>query len=144
MSAADELHAAAERLRTLATAATAGPWYQHDTHLNQGGHTATVLTDRENVNDNELIAWVPTWSHQAWDETRNAWNNAAYLAAMHPGVGTSLAELLAATADFAAAYPEMAHDHDRPACDDYACDVMGRALAVARTILGTQDDGSSR
>lgn len=49
-----------------------------------------------------------------------------------------LAELLDATADFAAAYPEMAHDHDRHTCDDYACTVMGRALATARAINGAQ------
>lgn len=55
-----------------------------------------------------------------------------------------VAELLEAFAELAAAYPEMAHDHDRPACDDYACDVMGRATDLARLILGTQPDGSSR
>ena len=41
---------------------------------------------------------------------------------------------LDAMAEWARAYPEMAHDHDRPACDDYACDAMGEALAVARLI----------
>lgn len=50
-------------------------------------------------------------------------------------LAAALAALLGATADWAAAYPEMAHDHDRPACDDYACDVMGRAIDTARTVL---------
>lgn len=49
-----------------------------------------------------------------------------------------LANLLDATADFAVAYPEMAHDHDRHTCDDYACTVMGRTIALARAINGDQ------
>lgn len=53
---------------------------------------------------------------------------------LHPAVVEALAELLDATGEWARAYPEMAHDHDRPACEDYACDVMGRALAVARAV----------
>lgn len=57
-----------------------------------------------------------------------------YICAMHPGVGKALADHLEALADLAAAYPEMAHDHDRPACEDYACDVMGSGIALARQI----------
>ncbi|MFE9855531.1 hypothetical protein [Streptomyces sp. NPDC005780] len=52
-------------------------------------------------------------------------------------LGLALADWLGAAARMAAAYPEMAHDHDRPACEDYACDVMGAALVVARQVLGT-------
>lgn len=125
MTPAEELHAAADKLRELSAAATAGPWYQHDTHLNQGGHTATVLTDREDINDNELIAWVPTWSHESWDETRNAWNNASYTAAMHPGVGAALADWL-----------------DDAAVDAEQIGANHHALAVARQILGTQPERS--
>lgn len=140
MTTAEELRAAAEKLRQLAADATAGPWHQHDTHLDLGGHTATVLTDREDINQTELVAWVPTWSHQPWDTARNAWNNAVYMAAMHPGVGAALAELL---------------DHAALACDAtevaarqvFADDAAGRgrwiegqtdtrALAVARLING--------
>jgi lipopolysaccharide biosynthesis protein len=57
---------------------------------------------------------------------------------LHPAVVEALAELLAATGEWAREYPEMAHDHDRPACEDYACDVMGRSINLARTILGDQ------
>lgn len=53
---------------------------------------------------------------------------------LHPAVIEAIEQLLDATAEWAREYPEMAHDHDRPACEDYACDVMGRALAVARQI----------
>ena len=61
--------------------------------------------------------------------------NADYIAAMPPGIGAALADWLGAAADMAKAYPEMAHDHDRPACDDYACDLMSRAITLARQIL---------
>lgn len=62
--------------------ATQKPWRIHDTHLDHGGHTATVLAGKRN--DTELLAWLPTMSHQYWDETRNAWNNAEHIAANDP------------------------------------------------------------
>jgi hypothetical protein len=136
---ATEFHEAAELLREAASNATPGPWRPHDTHLlDHGGHTATVMTDRADLNGSELIAWVPTMSNEPWDETRNAWRNAGWMAFMHPGVGIALAEWMDAMAVWAREYPEMAHDHDRPACEDYACDVMGRGIALARQILGTE------
>lgn len=55
---------------------------------------------------------------------------------LHPAVIEALEELLDATAEWAREYPEMAHDHNRPACDDYACDVMGRSIALARAVNG--------
>lgn len=64
--------------------ATAGPWLYHDTHLNQGGHTATVMTDREDMNQTELVAWLPSWSHEPWDETRNVWRTAMHVARFDP------------------------------------------------------------
>lgn len=57
---------------------------------------------------------------------------------LHPAVVEALEGLLTATAEWAREYPEMAHDHDRPACEDYACDVMGRSIALARQINGGQ------
>ena len=89
---ADELRQAAEELRRLATAATPGPWRDHDTHLGRYGHTATVLSGERN--DTDLRAWLPSMSQDSWDETRNVWNDAAYIAAMHPGVGLALAAWL--------------------------------------------------
>lgn len=89
---ADELRTAAETLRKLATDATPGPWRQHDTHLGQYGYTATVLSGEGN--DTDLRAWLPSMSHEPWDETRNAWPDAMYIAAMHPGVGAALADWL--------------------------------------------------
>ncbi|MFF0512456.1 DUF6221 family protein [Streptomyces sp. NPDC004250] len=66
----------------VATAATAGPWRAHDTHLGQYGHTATVLSGEGNATD--LRAWLPSHSHEPWDETRNVWNDAAHIARHDP------------------------------------------------------------
>ncbi|MFB6665893.1 hypothetical protein ACFUJX_19745 [Streptomyces rubiginosohelvolus] len=129
ISPAEQLRAAAELLREAAGHATPGPWRTHDTHLGGvGGHTATVLTDRPNTNDTELIAWLPTMSHEPWDEARNAWRNAGWVALMHPGVGLAVAALLADYADDWHSCPE---DHPGTKLDEYA-------LALARQVLGTE------
>jgi hypothetical protein len=74
-------NAISEREET-AQRATQTSWRTHDTHLPLGGHTATILTGKRN--DTELLAWVPTMSHESWDETRNAWNNAEHIALNDP------------------------------------------------------------
>ncbi|MEU5624248.1 hypothetical protein [Streptomyces tendae] len=119
MNPADELRTAADKLRKLATAATPGPWRNHDTHLGQHGHTATVLSGEGN--DTDLRAWLPSQNHEPWDETRNVRNDAAYIAAMDPGVGTALADWLEETARNSEPFET----------------INARALAVARAINGT-------
>lgn len=91
-AAVELLQAAADKLRALATAATPGPWRSHDTHLGQYGHTATVLSGHGNAT--ELRAWLPTMSYESWDEKRNVWADAAYIAAMGPVVGLAVADWL--------------------------------------------------
>lgn len=86
------LLAAADRIKDLAAAATPGPWFTHDTHLNAGGHTATVLSGT--YPEGQLRAWLPTWSHKPWDEARNVWNDARWIAALSPAVGPDLSALL--------------------------------------------------
>ena len=49
-----------------------------------------------------------------------------------------IAALLDSAAELAASYPDLARDHDREACDDYACDLTGRSIAVARALNGTE------
>src|SRR5690242_7880115 len=110
-SPADQLRTAAEKLRATADAATPGPWRQHDTHLGQYGHTATVLSGTGN--DTQLRAWLPTMSHEPWDESRNAWADAAYIALMGLGVGHALAQWLDAEAG------HLDHD-DYPAAHHHA------------------------
>lgn len=121
---ADELRAAAETLRGLAADATPGPWRQHDTHLGQYGHTATVLSGEGTTT--ELRAWLPTMSQESWDETRNVWNDAAYIAAMHPLVGLTLADWLESWTGI-----ELREDAAMP-------EDARHALAVARALLGSQ------
>lgn len=120
------LRGAAELLREAAGHATPGPCRTHDTHLGGvGSHTATVLTDRPNLNDTELIAWLPTMSHEPWDETRNAWRKAGWMALMHPGVGLALAAWLEGWAGVGLSeYGPMPEDAQH-------------ALTVARQLLGT-------
>ncbi|CAM5249945.1 hypothetical protein SGLAM104S_01602 [Streptomyces glaucescens] len=48
-----------------------------------------------------------------------------------------LAALMDAAAELATGYPDLARDHDRETCDDYACDLMGRAITAARAINGS-------
>lgn len=128
-SPADELRAAADKIRKLAESATPGPWRSHDTHLGQYGHTATVLSGERNAT--ELRAWLPTMSQEPWDETRNVWADAAFIAAMHPGVGTALATWLDETATevFAAEGTEYALHPNGGVFTSWEA-----ALAVARQI----------
>lgn len=136
---ADEITTAATRLRTLASALPANDWGDRPWH-------AEECNDTDDTNPCPCI--VAQGEYREFDQPQipliqyvaDAENPeyAAYIAAIHPGVGLALGELLDAAAGLARAYPEMAHDHDRPACDDYTCDVMGRALALARAINGGQ------
>jgi hypothetical protein len=141
LTPAETLTAAAKRLREAATEATPGPWFNHDTHLSQGGHTATVLTSREDMNEIGLVAWLPTWSHEPWNTKHNAWANSAYVAQVHPGVGLALADWLDEAArrqraTEAAAARTWANSDDVEARDRWiAAQTEHQALAVARQLL---------
>lgn len=124
---ADELRAAVEELRRLATAATPGPWRDHDTHLGQYGYAATVLSGKGN--DTDLRAWLPSMSNEPWDEARNVWADAAYIAAMHPLVGVALAKLLEAQLWIA---------ENEPGSFGTVTDKL--ALTIARIINGTETE----
>ncbi|WP_405391092.1 hypothetical protein OG596_26490 [Streptomyces sp. NBC_01102] len=123
------LRAAAELLREAASHATRGPWRTHDTWIDHGGHTATVLTDRPDINDTELVAWLPTMSNAPWDEARNAWRNAGWMALMDPAVGLALADWLDA---YGLDWDRCPSDHPGMSLDEHA-------LVVARRILGTSE-----
>ncbi len=85
---ADELRAAAEKLRKLAQAATPGPWeYDPEPY----GYGDDIYYDVDGDNG-------------GWAAHAESQPTAAYIAAMHPGVGLALAEWLeaeAAQAEFA-------------------------------------------
>lgn len=54
-----------------------------------------------------------------------------------PGPAASpTADWLDTTADHVDAQPEYGDEHDRTVCNNYACDTIGHALAVARAING--------
>ncbi|MEU1071879.1 MULTISPECIES: hypothetical protein [unclassified Streptomyces] len=133
---ADELRTAAEKLRVLSATATPGPWRSHDTHLGQYGHAATVLSGEGN--DTDLRAWLPSMSQQPWDEARNVWADASYIAAMHPVVGAALARLLErVNVEMTEAGGFAASAVDGP-MDDRDHNTWSAALAVARLINGSQ------
>ena len=136
MNPTDELRTAAEKLRSLATAATPGPWRQHDTHLGQYGYAATVLSGEGN--DTDLRAWLPSMSQEPWDETRNVWPDAAYIATMHPGVGAALADWLDAEAAIWDAVETVKAEYGPKGLKvTTPLSTHAEALAVARAINGT-------
>ncbi|MCB5168026.1 hypothetical protein LG634_24765 [Streptomyces bambusae] len=127
MTPADKLRAAATLLRDhLASAATDGPWHavQYDAPDDFEAGLGTTPDEPD----------IAGHGYEGGGFVRLC--DAQYAAAMHPGVGTALAELFDAAADLATAYPVLAHDHYRPACDDYTCDLMCRVAAAARAVLG--------
>lgn len=65
-----------------ARAATKGPWRAHDTHLGQYGYAATILSGEGN--DTDLRAWLPSMSNEPWDEKRNVWADAEFIAEHDP------------------------------------------------------------
>lgn len=112
MTPADELHAAAERLRKLAEAATDGPWTSE---------ISPVYGFRVGTTDKR--AWVAFTGDYA-DEPDESGPDADYIAAMHPAVGEQLAKVFDAWARMASYDPDLLH---RVGGDE--------TLAVARAIL---------
>jgi hypothetical protein len=115
------LHRAAEKMRALAQAATDGPWRTHDTYVPAGGYTATVLVGVGN--DVKPVAWMPSFSNDPNEIGRQAYPNAAYAAAMHPGVALLIAAWLESWAGIDIS------EHG-PHSDDWA-----HALRIARAYL---------
>ncbi|GGQ83572.1 hypothetical protein [Streptomyces flaveolus] len=148
MTPADELRAAAEQLRTLATAASidsdgvpTANWHHEDRGRNRGHLYGDHLTR----DDGRCISWPhllrggsaqrPTYMHV---------QHAAYAAAMGPVVGLALADWLDQAARYYEAGVQAADDvfRDDPA-EHEAFLTTGpgapseHALAVARQINGT-------
>jgi hypothetical protein len=126
---AEELRAAAEKIRKLAAEATPPPWTW------QRWHSDTCPADCNDPTCFLLIVGSPHGPVGDADVDRDVFaversvqergeGDAAYIAAMHPGVGEALAELLDTAADYVA--------DDSPNHPTH----LVRALAVARAILG--------
>lgn len=89
-------------IRERLAAASAGPWRTHDTHLDWGGYTHTVLgPERREPGSQpgwerlatEGIAWCPTFEGSPRAAPRNAQANAAFIAASYEDVTVLLAEV---------------------------------------------------
>lgn len=125
---ADLLRRAARVARETADAATDGPWRYHDTHLTVGGHTATVLAGEGN--DLRLVAWLPSWSHEPWDQTHNPWRNAMHAALWHPVVARAVADVLE---EHAPLHSDIhCYDHDPDEGIDWECPEMRLARALLK------------
>ena len=106
MSTADELQAAATKLRTLAQAATPGPWES----LNDGDRLVHWKLDPSGQFDDDFDYVV--------DEPMSNGDNAALIASMDPTVALALADLLDALAS------------------GYAVAALETSLTTARAING--------
>lgn len=146
------LTAAADRLRDLAASATPGPWRQHDTYLDVGGYTATVLSGEPGKGGfHNLRAWLPTMSQEPWDETRNAWADARWIAALSPAVSPALERWLRETAVSLDRHEPKWRDPTaftelcipRRSDDEVAALIehhYGAALALARVVLSAGEE----
>lgn len=140
MSAGEELRQAAGKLRKLAADATPGPWNRP---LNNRRKNAVrgELPDGERgewiggidpstgKRERCVVASIPIWTDGKFVRARGG-RDLEYIAAMHPGVGTALVDLLDAAAK---------HEREGMLCCDngsHRCEVVAPALAVARQILG--------
>lgn len=131
---ADELRAAAEKLRGRATAATPGPW----TIAKVPPYTDPLLMSGydETPDDGEVLI-AGNVDVEPGD--------AAYIAAMHPGVGTALAAWLDETArtydTSVTAAAEVFHD-DPAGRDEYLAGLgapSAHAMAIAHAINQQQE-----
>ncbi|MER5482958.1 hypothetical protein ABT024_07040 [Streptomyces sp. NPDC002812] len=129
MTPAEELRAAAALLRDrLVSAATEGPWHvtEYDVYTQQSYDFEAGLGTAPGRVD------VVGHGYEGGGFDRLC--DAQYVAAMHPGVGAALADWLdAASAHVRAGYVCCDSGADR--CYESA---TPQALAVARTILGSQ------
>lgn len=108
---ADELRAAADKLRALASTATDGPWHQKG--IGDEGWTVTSA--------NRFIAET--------EDSEKGRADADWIATMHPGVGNALADWLDLFANTEFDPEATIQVTDR----SHEC-----ALAVARAINGTE------
>jgi hypothetical protein len=118
-SPSEELRTAATALRSLAADATDGPWVSEDPSTRWGDDY-----DHRLVGAGKILA--------VFNSDHNGPLNAAYAAAMHPGVGKALALLLDGVRSNAL---ETDHEECSSWCSPETCD-LSAALAVARLVNG--------
>lgn len=135
MSPAVELRAAARTLRTLAKAATSGPWEDVSDAddgawprlvVNPGNH-AEVLVVHEEIADYGVVTRPDT----------------AWIARMHPGVAGPLAAWLESVAVRHTFTEESSGRWCGEDAERWPCDDVAAALVVARVINGTEEETAS-
>ncbi|MFD3717241.1 hypothetical protein [Streptomyces sp. NPDC058674] len=124
MTPAEELHAAAANLRALATAASAGPWTAEPVVYGPPEDGWGEPSNWEISSSDRTVVAHQQYEGGGIDHAPNA----AWIAAVHPGVGPALAELLD---DHAARLDATTHP-------GWQNSIAGPALAVARTLLQRQ------
>lgn len=107
---ADELRTAANRLLALTEAATPGPWATAEGTIPEGHRVGTA-------DETEWVAWTGTITEDRSEA------DAAFIAAMHPGVASAVAAWLQVEAH-------------QVQCNGRNARTTHRALAVARAING--------
>lgn len=143
-SPAETLRRAAEKMRGLANAATPSPWRTHDTYVHDGGYTATVLAG--DGNDTRPVAWAPSFSNDPNEIDRQAYPDAIYIAAVHPGVMLLIADQWDAVADLAAI--SLKHWEDgalahvsQPTAIETTAIAAAREFLGEAVVLGDDEDG---
>ncbi|MER5750660.1 hypothetical protein [Streptomyces sp. NPDC002088] len=154
MTPADEIRAAALRLRTLATAASTDPdgtptanWHAHPRWPDDPDGSSLLYGDYLTREDGRTISWPllnrgSSSQRMAHMHTQHA----DYAAAMDPTVGLALADWLDSAAHHYECGIRAADDvfHDDPAGHDAFLTTgpgapSTHALAVARAVLGTPE-----
>ena len=122
MSAIETLREAAEKLRGLADSASAGPW-SAECIGSEGYRVYGPRSDTGSVRDRmrNVAADVRYGSHE-WCR-----DNAEFIAAMHPGIGLRVADMLDSVASDLNAFNTTDEDAER---------TDPEALELARTVLG--------
>ena len=147
MTPAEELTAAAQRIRKLADDATPGPWHRPLNTRYKATVTGALpegergswldgIDPTTGEREQCTVAMVPTWSNGRHSRQRGG-RDLEYIAAMHPGVGQPLAAWL----------DETATEVKAAEGTEYALHPSGgmflsweAALAVARAINGGAPD----
>lgn len=101
---ADEIRAAAIKLRELAADATDGPWAAHDPNKQWHDPNKQWGDDR----DHQLIGGGKALA--TFDTDHKGPLNTAYAATMHPGVGAAIADWLDQAADALTGIPVEANE----------------------------------
>lgn len=133
MSPADELRAAANKLRKWGARATPGPWSASAVWSPRSNNTSAVYSRAHPTGtpESEVIPSMRATPKRPLVRP----GDAEWIALMSPAVAEPDAALFEVVAEFAEQYDIGGHVDGEP-CSDFACRIVHAALTSARTILG--------